>query len=191
MPFNSRNVLKRSDKLSNEELITFLYHNYVNDLFKWGRTFTSDRELIKDCIQNLFVYLLKNKHALNKIHNQKVYLFQALRNNLLTRLKERSMTIRKDCENDREINSERDDSPTIQELYDNKAFHLSRRKLLQRLFGYLTKKQRQIIQLRFYQVMEYEESCEILEINYQSVRTLTYRAIVKMREAHYESKKIQ
>jgi RNA polymerase sigma factor (sigma-70 family) len=191
MPFNSRNVLRRSDKLSNEELITFLYHNYVNDLFKWGRTFTSDRELIKDCIQNLFVYLLKNKHALNKIHNQKVYLFQALRNNLLTRLKERSMTIRKDCENDREINSERDDSPTIQELYDNKAFRLSRRKLLQRLFGYLTKKQRQIIQLRFYQGMEYEEICEILEINYQSVRTLTYRAIVKMREAHYESKKIQ
>lgn len=191
MPDNSDKIFNLRHLTSKDDFITKLYHNYVNDLFKWGRTFTSDRELIKDCIQNLFVYLLRNKSILYDINNHRVYLFQALRNNLITRLKERSMTIRKDCENDPEINSERDDSPTIQELYENKALRLSRKKLLQQLFGYLTKKQRQIIQLRFYQGMEYEEICEVLEINYQSVRTLTYRAIAKMREAHHESKKIQ
>jgi DNA-directed RNA polymerase specialized sigma24 family protein len=99
------------------------------------------------------------------------------------------MTIRKDCENDQELKTERDKTPTIQEYYENRAFRLSRKKLLHRLFGYLTGKQRKIIQLRFYQKMEYSEICEIMEMEYQSTRTLTYRAIMKMREAYRDIRK--
>ncbi len=71
--------------------------------------------------------------------------------------------------------------PVIQELLEEKELSFSRKKLLNRLFDNLTSNQKRIIHLRFYQQMEYNEICEVLQLNYQSAKTLTYRAVSRMR----------
>ena len=49
-------------------------------LFRYGHSFTSDTELIKDCIQDVFTGLYKNRERLIVPNNIKVYLFVAIKN---------------------------------------------------------------------------------------------------------------
>ncbi|MGM0532305.1 MAG: RNA polymerase sigma factor [Bacteroidota bacterium] len=173
-----------------DDNIARLYYTHINDLYLWGQTFTCDRELIKDCIQDLFVWLLNNKGTFEAVRNQKVYLFQALRNNLLTCLKEKRLTIKADCRNDRNLITMCNQSPSIQELLEEKELGLRGKKLLNGILDSLSAPQKRIIQLRFYQQMGYDDICEILHLNYQSARTLIYRAIWRMRKAYRKSKHV-
>ncbi|MFW5901256.1 MAG: sigma factor-like helix-turn-helix DNA-binding protein, partial [bacterium] len=71
-----------------------------------------------------------------------------------------------------------------QELLEEKILSFSIKKFLNRLFDSLSRTQKRMIQFRFYKQMEYAETCEILDLIYQSVRTLTCRAISRMWEAY-------
>ena len=59
-----------------------LYDKHVDSLFSFGSKFTSDRELIKDCIQDVFVKLFNKKEALDKVCNIESYLYVSLRNRI-------------------------------------------------------------------------------------------------------------
>jgi len=39
----------------------WLYHRYVDDLYKYGQNFSQDRHLLEDCIQEIFIALWKKK----------------------------------------------------------------------------------------------------------------------------------
>ena len=189
MGLNNKNTFDTSGSCDDDP-IAQLYDTHVNDLFIWGNTFTYDRELVKHCIENLFLYLLAHRRRLKNIQNTKVYLFHSLRNNLISRLKERDRTIRKDCSNDKTFQRLTDTSPDPEDIMANKEQRFNRKKLLNSLFDTLTATQKRLINLRFYQQMEYEEICEILKLSYQSARTLTYRAICRMRKDYQKEKEI-
>ena len=55
-----------------------LYDKHVDSLFSFGSKFTSDRELIKDCIQDVFVKLFNKKETLDKVCNIESYLYVSL-----------------------------------------------------------------------------------------------------------------
>ena len=59
----------------------WLYKVYIQMLFRYGHRFTSDTELIKDCIQDVFTGLYKNRKRLSTPDNIKVYLFVATKEN--------------------------------------------------------------------------------------------------------------
>lgn len=63
------------------------FERYVRVLFMYGSQFTGDRELVKDCIQDVFVKIYSNRSNLRPTDNIKYYLFAALRNSLLNNLK--------------------------------------------------------------------------------------------------------
>ena len=44
-----------------DDTISRLYDTHLNDLFLWSKTFTSNHELIEECILELFVWSLKKK----------------------------------------------------------------------------------------------------------------------------------
>ena len=59
-----------------------LYEEYVQDLYQYGLCFTSDTELVKDCIQDLFVYLYANRSHLGVSCQVKTYLLVSLKHNI-------------------------------------------------------------------------------------------------------------
>lgn len=59
-----------------------LYEEYVQDLYQYGLCFTSDTELVKDCIQDLFVYLYANRSHLEISCQVKTYLLVSLKHNI-------------------------------------------------------------------------------------------------------------
>ena len=46
------------------EAYCWIYKVYIQMLFRYGHNFTSDTELIKDCIQDVFTGLYKNRERL-------------------------------------------------------------------------------------------------------------------------------
>ncbi|WP_231561541.1 RNA polymerase sigma factor [Sphingobacterium sp. T2] len=51
-----------------------IYTTYVDDLFDYGMNICGDKELVLDCIHDLFVRLFDNKRIAKKV-NIKFYLF--------------------------------------------------------------------------------------------------------------------
>lgn len=167
-----------------DDRIALIYYKYVNELYAWGQTFTHDRELIKDCIQDLFAALINDQEKLQSIRSMKVYLFVSFRNNLIRALKEKNgMSYHSDLSDD-SYDAMRDHSPNRLERYEEHEMRQSKKKLLRNIFRTLSSRQRRIIFLRFYMKMDYNQICQVLSLNYQSARTLVYRSLQKMREAY-------
>ena len=61
---------------------TELYNLYIDDLFAYGVHFTTNRESVKDCIQEVFISLYKDRSKQRKVNNIKSYLFVSLKNEL-------------------------------------------------------------------------------------------------------------
>lgn len=158
---------------------TCLYDTYVDSLFSFGNKFTSDRELIKDCIQDVFVKLYTKRGELDSVENIKSYLFTSLRNRI-------NDEFRRNVHNtDEEItdkhfqknieNEEESDAMTAKENEDINNENISY------FFDQLSPRQRQIITLYYIEERKYEDICNIMGINYQSVRNLMHRSLSKLR----------
>ena len=61
---------------------TYLYDKHIDNLFAFGSRFSSDREMIKDCIQDVFVKLYTKKDNLDNVENIDSYLYVSLRNRI-------------------------------------------------------------------------------------------------------------
>ena len=100
--FNNISGDENSDQLNNnilsdEELWTDLqggssiafhqiYQRYVQVLFNYGKKFTNQRELIEDCMQELFTGLWKYREKLGSVKNLKSYLLISFRRKLIPEL---------------------------------------------------------------------------------------------------------
>lgn len=182
---------KFSKAPGDDDLIAQVYYKYVNHLFAWGNTFTNDREMIKDCIQDLFVSLINDSEKLESIRNIKIYLFVSFRNNLMHLLKEKK-GFRYESEFSEDYsNIIRDQSLNQLEQFEHYEMQQSKKMLFRKVFRSLSWRQKRVIYLRYHMKMDYNQICEILQLNYQSARTLVYRSIQKMRDAYTENKEVR
>ena len=71
----------------NPDSFLAIYENNYQSLFSYGFSLTADRELTKDCIQELFMEMWKTRLTLNKnVSNIRSYLFTWLRRNIFHEL---------------------------------------------------------------------------------------------------------
>ena len=66
-----------------DDALSSIYFEFFDMLLNFGMKYSSDRFLVEDCIQNLFVYLLKNRPYQKPVINLRFYLTKALRNQML------------------------------------------------------------------------------------------------------------
>jgi len=140
-------------------------------LYRYGRKFTGDENLLEDCIQELFIELWQAKTR-TPVVSVRAYLLKSLKYKLLKAYrKSRDMV---------PISGEGEES----------AFELShenfliageeneekKRRVLKAL-EQLSGRQKEIIYLKYYQNLSYDEVSEIMNINYQVARNLLYQAI--------------
>ncbi|MEM1135004.1 MAG: hypothetical protein AAGI07_04130, partial [Bacteroidota bacterium] len=85
-----------SFKKGDEEAFLYIYNKYFYDLMNYGIQFSQDIELLKDCIQDLFISLRKKRESLGDIsYSIKSYLFKSLKRSIIKKLaKIKSTTLR-------------------------------------------------------------------------------------------------
>ena len=155
-----------------------LYNKHIDQLFAFGSRFTSDREMLKDCIQDVFVKLYTRRESLGPIDNVDSYLFISLRNRIHDEFR-RNGKITGDEVNDANMQAVAEYEEYNQEQMEQQQELTNN---VEKFFEKLSPRQRQIINLYYIEQRKYEDICRIMGINYQSVRNLIHRSISRLRE---------
>ncbi len=156
-----------------------IYNVYIEDLLSYGYRVTSNRQLIKDSIQDVFLNLWLQRANLSDTDSIKFYLFRALRNRIV-----RNIEIQHDKPGpDPESFAEGllVDFPLEQALMENET-HEELIKRLQNAISQLPKRQQEVLQLRYHQNFGLEEIADMMQISNQSVRNLLHRSIGELRK---------
>jgi len=159
------------------EALATLFETHYDALYAYGRKLSSDEELVKDCIQNLFQRLWLRRASVGAAPVVKTYLFKALRRHLgdeTTRLSRH-----------RHLLPAYSDSFEV--TYSHEEFLISQQadaeqqhRLLAAL-NQLSKRQREALYLRFFDGFSYERVAEVMSLNTQSVRNLIFKALQVLR----------
>ena len=158
-----------------------IYNLYVGKLFAYGCIFTSDRELVKDCIHDVFVNLYRLPHD-KKPKLIKCYLFVSLKNTLLNALNRRRR-IQYEC-SESENSIPPPSNQSVEDWYICEEEVLGKKELALKIMSVLSLRQREIIHLRYIEEMDFDDICRAMDLNYQSAHNLIQRALKKMRETY-------
>jgi RNA polymerase sigma factor (sigma-70 family) len=153
----------------------FEFHNHIQHLLAYGAKITLNRNLVQDCIQDLFVELWEAREKLAQVNSVKHYLFKALRYKIIRQLQsERSETLE---ETQFPIQQENVES----EWLLNETTLLNAQQLSAAL-DRLPKRQKEAIYLRYFQELTNEEVAQVMGVNYQSACKFIYTALKTLRE---------
>ena len=154
-----------------------IYNLHYGALFRYGFYLTKDKELTKDCIQEVFLELWKNSAAVNKhVHDVKGYLFTWLRRKINSSV----------CYTIKQKAKESTAGPDGEELpYEELliAFQTTeqQKERLTRALGHLTKKQLEIIKLRYYDNLSYEQIASHTSLATRTIYNTIYEALRLLR----------
>ena len=170
------NAFNKGDEMA----FNYLYRTYVHDLYQFGSQYSRDPSLVKDCIQNLFIYLRKRRGELNEVTNIKGYLFRSIQREILKSVK--ANTSLKGIEEDfLEGQFEIEVSPELS-LIQNES-EVERNRLVKNGIDQLTAKQRMAILLFYEEELSYKEIAEIMNFSeVKTARKLIYRALASLKE---------
>jgi RNA polymerase sigma factor (sigma-70 family) len=152
-----------------------LFRRYYPLLVQYGSKLGIEKSRLEDLIQELFIEMWQSRSA-TPVASVKAYLLKSLKFKLFRHIKD-----------DRNTHYSGDEDPGVFELsYDH--FVIAREEeaaLSNRIIGAVNKlpsRQREIIYLKIFQGLSYEEVSEVMSINYQVARNLFYQSIKSLRE---------
>ncbi len=170
-------IIWDSFRKGKKEALEIIYEENYSLLFHYGLKFTSDEELVKDLVHELFIDLIDSCEKLSATDNIRLYLLKAMRNKLSKQLAA-----------DLKLKKDGVEMPgfTLVESIENqlikKEMEENARKQIISSVGKLSKKQQEIIYLRFYNDLSYQKIAELFEVKIQTVRNLMSRAIQSLKE---------
>ncbi len=161
-----------------KEAFMSLYKCHYQALFCYGFSITTDRELTKDCIQELFLEIWNTRSSLNKVvTNVRSYLFTWLRRKITHEF------ARLEKEKPNQLS---EPVSFTQSSYEELliAFQQSEEKkeVLELALKSLTKKQLQIIRLKFFDNLSYRAIAVQTSLTPRTVYNLIYEALRNLRE---------
>jgi len=165
-------------KEGDEHALVFIYRKWYHDLYSYGYKISRDKDLTKDCIQDIFTQLWLKRRTVHPVEKIKPYLLKYLRRQLIKKIGQGSVLA--GIETTRPNEFEIVLSP--EELVISEQMSREMGSTLQTALGKLSKRQREIIYLRFYEDLSYETIAEVMAIQYQSVRNLVHEAMKVLRE---------
>lgn len=161
----------------NDEAYAWIYTQYIHQLYQYGCRFCADSEVVKDCIQNIFIKIYQNRKKQTTPDNVKIYLMSALRYALFN-------TLNRNRLHDTYItNTVFDFDLSVEEQFIVSEEETSQNQIIDHLLSTLSPRQREIIYYRFYEGLQYEEICRLMDLNYQSAYNLLQRSLSKLRDS--------
>ncbi len=146
---------------------------FYADLFHWGMRIHYEREFVKDCLQDVFINLHRIQHKIGKVENVKSYLMVTVKRHMIQEL-EKQRTIKQvrwpdhaefavEFAVDFRLIKEEEDYHTLTKLNT--------------LVNTLPTRQKEIIYLRFYQNLTFDQISVVMQLGKQSVYNLIQKAL--------------
>ncbi|BBE19590.1 RNA polymerase ECF-type sigma factor [Aquipluma nitroreducens] len=155
-----------------------IYEEFADVLFAYGSKITSDRELLKDCIQDLFYNLYRYNIQLHNPENLEFYLFRSLKNDIIRKIRknyhEASLTDEGMLLFDLKFQAEQD----IHDIESNELRVNALRKILQTI----DPQKRELLFLKFSTGLNYSEIGELVGMTSDAVKKQVYRTLDNLRD---------
>src|SRR5215217_7342209 len=140
-----------------EDAYASVYEKFAPVLFQYGYRLLADEELVKDCIQDLFVNLWLSRRNLGATDSIRFYLFRSLRREIVRKVNARRS---RDQVTETFVREE----PSFEEQWIRGEEEQRRNAALNKTFVHLSARQREIIFFRFFEDMSFEEISKLMEI---------------------------
>jgi RNA polymerase sigma-70 factor (ECF subfamily) len=167
-------MLWESFRKGDKDAFAALFREYYGTLYRFGNKFTTDTELLEDCIQELFIELWQAKSQA-PVLSVKAYLLKSLKYKLLKAFRKHGKILPIHDNGDMPFELSHETFLIHQQESDQ------RRQQVISALERLSHRQKEIIYLKYYQNLSYEEVSEIMNINYQVARNLFYQAIKSLK----------
>ena len=154
-----------------------IYFQNYDVLYSYGMKISSDKQIVEDAIQNMFISVIKSRKNISEVKNLVGYLVSSFRHQLVADINSYNKTIHTE-----QFPENRFDyfySPE-QNISENEHFELLQ-KIIKQTVEKLSSKQQEMIYLRFEKGISYEEISKMFNISIDSCYKSIYRSIKTIR----------
>ena len=153
-----------------------LYKQYFHELYDYGVKLCQQPDLVKDCIHDLFIDLWKSRKKKSRVVAIRPYLFKALRNIILKERTRSPMFLSVELVHCIE------QTPSPEATLIQHQASQERQQRLHQALTLLTQRQREVIFLKFYSQLSYDEIASVMSISTKASYKLMSRAIALLRQ---------
>lgn len=159
-----------------------IYKEYVNVLFNYGKKFCKDTELVRDCIQDFFVYLNEHRSGLGPTTSIRYYLLLGFRRRLMV-LSEKAAKHQLCQYEEVEFELELAECDVEKNIHQE---HLTvAASKINHIIKQLIPREREALYFYYYENMSYKEIAEIMQFSQvSSARRLIYSALRNLRDLY-------
>ena len=175
----SDEVLWEAFKQGDELAFISIYKNYSELLYNYGCKYSTDKELVRDCLQDFFLYLRKNRSGFGETNSIKFYLCKSFKRRVIGYLKKNN--------NEFSLNepfalSQCLTELSIESIYINKQVKADQLEKLSKALTALENKEREAIYYFYYKGLSYEQIAERFNFSHvSSARRVMYRGLRQLR----------
>lgn len=161
-----------------------IYWRYYDRLIRYGCSMGADAGLVHDVTQDLFVWLFQNPSKIGTVRHFDSYLYKCLRRNIYSTL-ERD---RRKKDNAGRFQGDEGTETSVESRLIETENTQAQAGWLSVQLDQLSSHQKEVIYLRFFENLSYEEMADILSVSNQVVRNSVFRALKKLRENAADAK---
>lgn len=166
-------------RLGDQNAFTTLYQYFVQPLYAYSLGVTNDKELIKDCLHDLFVELWKNHATLGPTTSVKFYLMASIKRKIIRNMETSMKHFNHHSNYMKDFVEEEMSQESLLIRHEEEVVA---NKQLTKCMNLLSKRQREAISLRFFHNMDTDQISNSMRINPQSVYNLIFGALRVMKD---------
>lgn len=174
----SDHFIWKSLKEGDLKAFSVLFENYYPKLYNYGLKISKNVSVTEDSLQDFFLYIYEHRENLSDLDDIAPYLFLSYKRFLIRIInrnkKNRTLDVSEVTFVDFEFTAEE-----IMEKQETERFNKTN---LPKILNALPKRQKEAIYLKYYSGLRAKEIAKIMNINYQSVINLLFKAIKSLKE---------
>lgn len=166
-------------KSGNKAALAYLYQHYFFKLYNYGINLGADEDVVKDTIQELFVYLWKRKGHLSETNSIKHYLYKCLRRKIYAQLKKKQQSLFRQSIPD---NYHFEFVLSAEHACIHEQMSAQQTAQLYKALNLLPERQKEILFLRYFEQLSPAEVASVMSLTVNSTYVILSRAISFLRK---------
>lgn len=172
-------------KLGEIEAFNLMFEKYRSVLLDYGRRFTTDLQLLEDCVQETYTEIWIKRDRLSHTDSIKFYLFKSYKRKVYRRLKrEANATIYDEIMENTNLLQDSSHEGWIIEKETDTRMNI----LIKEAINTLSNRQKEAIKLKYYKKLSFKEVSGAMGINMKSTYRVISSAIERLQNSHIVAK---
>lgn len=165
-------------KNGNELAFSIIYKRYVQRLYNYGMHNCKDKDLVLDCVQELFTHLWERRETISSVGSVNFYLLKSFRRLITAKI----VAQKKFLPNFQGTVNHFEFIPSIEQFLIDAEMENQQAVRLKNSIKALSKRQREALFLKFFNELSYHEVASIMDLRVDSVYNLISKAIDILRK---------